>query len=158
MKLIKSPVIRKPKPKPIEPKRPKQESFVPDSEVDSNDMYDTCRWCKYYDKGQCYNDKAFDLDGESIEDTIQYAYEESDMNIALEEEGLSESLLVRLEVYFTKKSFKENHEEMTDIIKNFLYDEVADFMIEVLQAGASNSDQKGVGILEPTDFKCKYFW
>ena len=80
------------------------------------------------------------------------------MNIALEEEGLSESLLIRLEDYFTKKSFKENNEEMADIIKNFLYDEVADFMIEVLQAGASNLNQRGVDIKDPTEFKCKYFW
>lgn len=158
MKLIKSPVIRKPKPIPIEPRRMGQKSFIPDCNSGSNDMYDTCRWCKYYDKGQCHNDRAFDLDGESIEDTIQYAYEESDMNIALEEEGLSESLLVRLEDYFTKKSFKENNEEMADIIKNFLYDEVADFVVEVLQAGASNLNQRGVDIKDPTDFKCKYFW
>ena len=74
MKLIKSPVIRKPKPRPIEPRRLQQESFIPDDNGDSNDMYDTCRWCKYYDKGQCHNDKAFDLDGESTEDTIQYEY------------------------------------------------------------------------------------
>ena len=121
MKLIKSPVIRKPKSRPIEPRIQEQKSFIPDDNGDSNDMYDTCRWCKYYDKGQCHNDRAFDLDGESLEDTIQYAYEESDMNIALEEKGLSESLLIRLEDYFTKKSFKENNEEMTDIIKNFLY-------------------------------------
>lgn len=158
MKLIKSPVIGRPKPRPIEPKREAiQETLMPVSDG-YRDMYENCKWCKYFHNGACHNDRAFDLNGEDLEDTIQYAYGESDMNIVLEEEGLSEALLVRLEGYFTKKVFKEDHEEMVEIIQTFLYDEVADIVVQALQGGASNLDSTGVVIKEPTDFKCSEFW
>lgn len=124
--------------------------------------YETCRWCKYFDKGVCTNDRAFELmSGDVLDDQIQYAYEESDVSVALEESSLSEKLLKELEEYFTKKTFKESFEDMSDCIKNFLNEEVADVVVSTIKAGARRVSQKevqGVGINDPSDFKCKYFW
>ena len=124
--------------------------------------YETCRWCKYFDKGVCTNDRAFNLmSGGVLDDQIQYAYEDSDVTIALEESNLSDRLLKKLEEYFTKKTFRESFEDMSDCIKDFLNEEVADVIVDTIKAGARRVSQKevqGVSINDPCDFKCKYFW
>lgn len=128
----------------------------------NDDMYRTCRWCKYYDNktGTCINNRAFD-EADKIE--FYSFYEDGHLSEAIKE-GFKEFKFNELETTLigsklskkrVEKIMKVFHEELETAFVNWT--ESIDDSVSTALEKFDFDIKKGVSIKDPTEFSCKYF-
>lgn len=135
---------------------------------DYEDMYHTCRWCKYFEKGMCINRCLGGNDGVDILDI--YAIAESGKLSEVLEETLNSIKPVKVERELKGKllSFnlsKKRVEEVLQVFRECL-GEFLDFeckskldeAVSRLYQGVETGKDGGVEITDPHTFYCKEFF
>ena len=131
----------------------------------NNELYHSCRWCKWYQKNTCRNDQAF---GEA-DDTIDFYkfYENGHLSAAIEE-GYATIDWRYIQSKIEEKTVRASKATITSIL-DFLKEEVEEFKknstesIDESVSQALNNfnfqdeNTSGIEIKEPYDFYCKYF-
>lgn len=139
------------------------------SKAELEDMYHTCRWCKYFSNGKCINDRAFG-GTEILSEAVYGIAEEGRLAGVLEEtlgsvkaSKLSNRLRDVLESY--KLSGKRVNEVLDLVVENleeFLgtdCKEALDSAVSRLyQNSTDNLGSGGVIIADPHSFYCKEFF
>jgi hypothetical protein len=134
------------------------------NKVNCDELYHSCRWCKYWDgkKCVCTNDRAFD----ELDDNVLYPFwEDGHLSEAIRE-GFKNFKFAKLEAALiesklSKKRVKEimeifNAELELDAQMNWTesIDDAVSTALNNFDFGADD----GIPIKDPEDFYCKYFW
>jgi hypothetical protein len=127
-----------------------------------NDMYKTCRWCKWFKDGACLNEQAFEA-GDDFE-FFKFA-EEGALSEAIRE-GFKGFKFEKLEqaLFESKLSKKRIKEIMAVFFAELELDAQlhwTEAIDEQVMTALNNFDfgfEDGVYIKDPSEFSCKYFW
>ena len=124
------------------------------------DLYHSCRWCKWFEKGNCINPDTF---GGTDEISLSPFWEEGHLSEAIKE-GFNEFKATELykALLETKLSKKKIHELMvllaSDIDSAIMnWTESIDENVSSALDNFSFGDE-GVEIRNPEEFYCKHFW
>jgi len=128
----------------------------------NDDMYKTCRWCKWFKNGNCINEKAFDMEND-IE--IAKFTEEGHLSGVIEEgfgnvkfSGVEQKLFEsKLSKKVQAEIMKTLHEEFEGVKVN-LIESIDESVSIALNNFDFSGDDEGVYIADPNEFYCKYFW
>lgn len=127
-----------------------------------NDLYNCCRWCKWFEKGCCTNEKAF---GQSPTLNL-YAFSENGNLSEAIKEGFKEVKFPELyqallETKLSKKRIAELMATLASDIDSAIVnwtEEIDDTVSTALNNFAFDADADGIEIKDPTEFYCTYFW
>lgn len=132
-----------------------------------------CRWCKYFEKGKCYNKKVVEQVQENGITLSVYAVSEEGYASQTIEEVLNNETLIRKFVSEVEKCFEKwniSQKRREEFQKHFIecWSEFADFSLkevldeEILKCYATRIEdsmvnEEGVSIESPSSFSCKYW-
>lgn len=132
------------------------------------DMYHTCRWCKYYQNGACVNNALGSIDAVDIMDIYEIA--ESGKLSEVLEETLNSVIPVKLERELENKllSYNLSNKRVVEVLQVFR-DCLAEFLdfeckpkldeaVSKLYQGVETGKGDGVQITDPHTFYCKEFF
>ncbi len=126
-----------------------------------NDLYHCCRWCKWFEKGVCTNERVFDRLNDNV---LHPFWENGNLSEAIRE-GLSgvefkeleaaliESKLSKKRVAEIMKTF---HDELDDAFVNWT--ENIDGCVSIALTNYDFGRDDGIPIKDPSNFHCKFFW
>ena len=126
----------------------------------SDELYHCCRWCKWFENGQCLNVKAFDP--ENFE--FYPFYEDGALSEAIRE-GFKEFKFVQLEhALIESKLSKKRVREIMEIFigeleldAQLIWTETIDECVSTALEYFDFGTETGVKITNPHEFYCKYF-
>ena len=139
------------------------------SRTDLEDMYHTCRWCKWFSDGKCINDRAFG-GTEILSEAVYDIAEEGRLAGVLEEtfgsvkaSNLSNRLRDMLESYkLSGKRVSEVLELVAESLEEFLgtdcKEALDDAISRLYKNNTDNLGSGGVIIADPHSFYCKEFF
>lgn len=126
-----------------------------------NDIYHCCRWCKWFEKGLCTNDKAF----EDADDIEFYPFAEDGTLSEAINEGFKAVKFDRVRnALIESKLSKKKQDEIMQVLHSELEDAQINWTetIDEQVLGALQhydfQETHGVKIADPHEFHCKYFW
>ncbi len=121
------------------------------------DLYKNCRWCHWFNEGQCFHDKTFK--GSSMD--IQYFLEEVVISEVIKE-GFTEQAFRQLKNNLESKLSKKKANEFMQAFYEELeaakinWTETIDETITKALKNAVGEDQTAK-IIDPEEFCCRYF-
>lgn len=132
------------------------------------DMYHTCRWCKYFDKGKCY--KGFATN--TVSDIVYEVAEAGELSGVIEEtlnSNFPKELLYGIIALLTEWKISKKRVQELEKYYNEKLPEILDFGLKqaldesismLYQDRIENkiAEETGIEIDDPEDFYCKYFW
>lgn len=139
------------------------------SKAELEDLYHTCRWCKWFSNGKCINDRAFG-GTEILSEAVYGIAEEGRFAGVLEEtlgsvkaSKLSNRLRDMLESYkLSGKRIDEVLELVSESLEEFLGTDCKEALDEAIsrlyQNNTDNLGSGGVIISDPHSFYCKEFF
>ena len=121
--------------------------------------YYTCRYCRWFKKGYCLNESAF----EGADEFPLYKFTEDGKLSEAITEGFGNNTFSGVEKLLASKVSKKTCKEVVTLLYKEL-EEMKVNWIEGIDMSVSKAlenfdfDHEGVSIADPEEFSCKYFW
>lgn len=122
--------------------------------------YKVCRWCKWFNNGMCTNERNFGF----ADFDFHPFYEDGVLSEAINE-GFGSVKFKELEMTLFESSLSKKkqaeimkvlYEEFEDLKVNFV-EQIDDSVSKALE-NFDFGEQKGIPIVDPSEFSCKNFW